>query len=83
MGCDCGIQVILLLCGKILNVECVCFDWMLFSQEIGNFVMVLGIGIGWDEFNLFKLCYYKIVIMIDVDVDGVYIWMLLLMFFFC
>lgn len=31
--------------------------------------MVLGIGI-YDEFDIGKLCYYKIVLMVDVDVDG-------------
>lgn len=73
----------MLLKGKILNVEKVCFDKMFFFKEVINLIFVLRIGIGWDYFDIEKLCYYKIIIMIDVDVDGVYICMFLLMFFYC
>lgn len=45
-------------------------------------IIVFGMGIG-GEFDILKVCYYKIVIMIDVDVDGVYICMLLFIFFYC
>lgn len=70
------------LCGKIINVEKVCLDKILFNNEICIIIIVLGMGIG-DDFDILKVCYYKIVIMIDVDVDGVYICMFFLMFFYC
>lgn len=47
------------------------------------FVIVFGCGIGKEDYNFEKFCYYCIIIMIDVDVDGVYIWMLLFMFLYC
>lgn len=46
-------------------------------------IMVLGMGIGCDQIDYDKLCYYKVIIMIDVDVDGVYIVVLLIIFFYC
>lgn len=81
-GCDLYIQVIFVLCGKIFNVECVCFDKVLGNKEVQVMIQVFGMGIG-EEFDIEKVCYYKIVLMVDVDVDGQYIIMLLLMLLFC
>lgn len=67
--------------GKILNVEKVRLDKIFLNNEVCFMIIVFGIGIG-EDFNLEKVCYYKVVIMIDVDVDGVYIRILLLMFFY-
>lgn len=65
-----------------MNVEKVSMDKILVNEEIWLLFIVMGIGFG-EDFDVFKVCYYKLVIMIDVDVDGVYIWMLLLILFYC
>lgn len=65
-----------------MNVEKVCLDWILVNEEIWIIFMVMGIGFGGD-FDVFKFCYYKLIIMIDVDVDGVYICILFFMLFYC
>lgn len=65
-----------------MNVEKVSMDKILVNEEIWFLFIVMGIGFG-EDFDVLKVCYYKLVIMIDVDVDGVYICILLLIFFYC
>jgi DNA gyrase subunit B len=81
MGRDSRIQAVLPLRGKILNTEALSTSKILESQEIKDLVETLGTGIG-PNFDLRRLRYGRIILMMDADSDGYHISTLLLVFFF-
>ncbi|MES2788766.1 MAG: DNA topoisomerase IV subunit B [Planctomycetota bacterium] len=80
-GRDSRTQAILFLKGKILNTESLALPKILENQEIKDIVATLGTGIGKD-FDIHKLRYSKIILLMDADSDGNHISTLLLGFFF-
>ncbi len=81
MGRDSRIQAVLPLKGKVLNTESLATSKVLGNQEIQDLVDTLGTGIG-PSFDLRRLRYDKIVLLMDADSDGYHISTLLLTFFF-
>ncbi len=84
-GRDREIQAILPLRGKILNVEkkmdSKSVQGILANNEIKTLIAVLGAGY-YNNFDITKLQYNKVVIMTDADVDGSHIRILLMTFFY-
>ena len=81
MGRDSKTQAILPLRGKVLNTESLGVAKVLGNQEIRDLVETLGTGIG-PSFDINRLRYGKIVLLMDADSDGYHISTLLLTFFF-
>jgi DNA gyrase subunit B/topoisomerase-4 subunit B len=74
-------QAILPLRGKVLNTESINLKRVLENKELSDIVSALGCGAG-KGFDLSKLRYDKIVLLMDADSDGHHIAVLLLTFFF-
>jgi DNA gyrase/topoisomerase IV subunit B len=81
MGRDRNTQAILPLRGKVLNAEQATLQKVLANEELGNVVKALGCGIGKD-FDVSRLRYHKIILLMDADSDGHHIATLLLTFFY-
>jgi len=81
MGRDRATQAILPLRGKILNTESATNQAISQNKEIGDIVEALGCGIG-PKFDISKLRYHKLILLMDADSDGHHITTLLLTFFY-
>lgn len=81
MGRDSRTQAVLPLRGKILNTESLTVSKIINNQEIKDLIETLGTGIG-AGFDIHKLRYSKIILLMDADSDGYHISTLLLTFFF-
>lgn len=80
-GRDRRIQAILPLRGKVLNTERASTSAILANKELQDVVSGLGCGIGKD-FDVTRLRYGKIFLLMDADTDGHHISTLLLTFFY-
>ncbi|MEY4578377.1 MAG: gyrase subunit, partial [Pseudomonadota bacterium] len=80
-GRDRRTQAILPLRGKVLNTERASAEAILNNKELQNIVSGLGCGVG-KEFDVSKLRYSKIFLLMDADTDGHHITTLLLTFFY-
>jgi DNA gyrase subunit B/topoisomerase-4 subunit B len=74
-------QAILPLRGKVLNAEQASTEKVLANKELSDLVSALGCGAG-KSFDLSKLRYHKICLLMDADSDGNHICTLLLTFFY-
>ncbi len=74
-------QAILPLRGKVLNAERATDAQVLANKELQNIVSALGTGIG-KHFDVTKLRYNRVFLLMDADSDGHHIATLLLTFFY-
>lgn len=80
-GRDRRTQAILPLRGKVLNAEQASTDKVATNKELQDIVSALGCGIG-SDFDISKLRYGRIFLLMDADSDGHHIATLLLTFFY-
>jgi len=81
MGRNRRTQAILPLRGKVLNTEQASTGKVLANKELQDIVSALGCGIGKD-FDVSKLRYSRVFLLMDADSDGHHIATLLLTFFY-
>jgi DNA gyrase subunit B/topoisomerase-4 subunit B len=80
-GRDRRTQAVLPLRGKVLNAEQASTDKVVSNKELTDIVSALGCGIG-NDFDITKLRYGRVFLMMDADSDGNHIATLLLTFFY-
>ena len=81
MGRNSRTQAVLPLRGKVLNTESLSTSKIMANQSIQDLVETLGTGIG-SDFDIRKLRYGRVILLMDADSDGYHITTLLLTFFF-
>lgn len=77
---DAEFQALLPIRGKILNTYSVSMKRMLENAECAAIVTAVGAGVG-PEFDLYQMRYGRIIVLVDADVDGSHIRILLLTLF--
>ncbi|MAE62996.1 MAG: DNA topoisomerase IV subunit B [Phycisphaeraceae bacterium] len=80
-GRDRRTQAILPLRGKVLNTEQASLAKVLENKELSDVVKALGCGLG-KQFDLSKLRYQRVILLMDADSDGHHIATLLLTFIY-
>ena len=80
-GRDRKTQAVMPVRGKVLNCEASTLSKVLENQELKNLVDAIGCGIG-STFDISRIRYGKVILLMDADVDGYHISILLLTFFF-
>jgi len=80
-GRDRVTQAILPLRGKVLNAEQASAGKVIANKELGDVVKALGCGLG-PDFDISRLRYQRVILLMDADSDGHHIATLLLTFFF-
>jgi DNA gyrase subunit B/topoisomerase-4 subunit B len=80
-GRDREFQAILPLRGKVLNAEQASTSKVMANKELNDVISALGCGTG-KSFDLSKLRYGKVCLLMDADSDGHHICTLLLTFFY-
>ena len=80
-GRDRRTQAILPLRGKVLNAERASAAQIMNNKELGDVINALGCGIG-KSFDISKLRYHRVFLLMDADSDGHHIATLLLTFFY-
>ncbi len=80
-GRDRETQAVLPLRGKVLNAEQASLRKVLANNELSDVVRALGCGVG-NDFDLGRLRYQRIILLMDADSDGHHISTLLLAFFY-
>ena len=80
-GRNARVQAVLPLRGKVLNSEGLSHAKALKHQELADLALALGTGVG-EQFDISRLRYGKIILLMDADYDGHHITTLLLTFFF-
>jgi DNA gyrase/topoisomerase IV subunit B len=80
-GRDRKIQAILPVRGKVLNTMEVSWKKLGANQQLADVIDALGCGVG-PEFDITRLRYGKVILLMDADSDGHHIAALLLAFFY-
>jgi DNA gyrase subunit B/topoisomerase-4 subunit B len=80
-GRDRRTQAVLPLWGKVLNTEQATLSKILGNKELGDVVKALGCGMA-DHFEIDRLRYQRVILLMDADSDGHHIATLLLTFFY-